>query len=486
MVQAKGRQAARGAVGAALAVGVALLGGLLGGFWGAPVEARKRAPLSRAELQLSFAPVVKKAAPAVVNVYVRHQAIVRRRSPMLDDPLLRFFFGNRGFGMPQRRMENSLGSGVIVTPDGIVVTNYHVIKGSGPADIKVALADKREFSARVMLTDAKTDLTILKIDAPEIAFPYLDFADSDALEVGDLVLAIGNPFGVGQTVTSGIISALSRTRIGRSDHQAFIQTDAAINPGNSGGALVDMQGRLVGINTAIFSKSGGSHGIGFAIPSNLARVVVRSALQGVKEVRRPWFGARLQRVTSEIAAALELERTSGALVQQVYEGSPAEAAGIQSGDVITSVDGRDVADQRAFQYRLTTKGIGGMAVIGLVRNGRRLAVRVPLKPAPKIPAPDARVLEGPHPFEGARIANLSPALAEELDLEIMRGVVVLQVARGSAARSIGLRRGDIMLRINGVDIKSAGQMARVLKYPQRAWRFSIRRNGKVLSTIIGG
>ena len=465
---------------------VAVMGAIVWGAAFAPVQAQKRAPASRSEAQLSYAPVVKGAAPAVVNVYVRHRSVRRRRSRMMDDPLFRFFFGDRGLGIPRRRMENSLGSGVIVAPDGIVVTNHHVVKGSGPADIKIALADKREYSARVMLTDEKTDLTILKIDAPNVSFPYLDFADSDALEVGDLVLAIGNPFGVGQTVTSGIISGLARTRIGKSDYQAFIQTDAAINPGNSGGALVDMNAQLVGINTLIFSKSGGSHGIGFAIPSNLAKVVVRSAMQGVTEVRRPWFGARLQRVTGDIAASLQLGRVSGALVQQVFTGSPAEAAGIVSGDVIITVDGREVADQRALQYRLTTKGIGGEAVIGLIRNGRNQSVRLALKPAPEIPPRDPRVLEGPHPFEGAQVANLSPALAEELELDVMYGVVVLQAPRGSAARSIGLRSGDIMLKINGEVIKSAGQLARVLKYPQRAWRFSIRRGSKVLSTVIRG
>ncbi len=480
----------RQARGAGLMRGVALAivaGAVIWGAGLAPAEARKRVPpQSHTEVLLSHAPVVKRAAPAVVNVYVRHRSVRRRRSRMLDDPLFRFFFGDGGLGLPRRRIENSLGSGVIVAPDGVVVTNYHVIKGSGRADIKVALADKREFSARVMLTDEKTDLAVLRIEAPGISFPYLDFADSDELEVGDLVLAIGNPFGVGQTVTSGIISALARTRIGKSDYQAFIQTDAAINPGNSGGALVDMKGRLVGINTAIFSKSGGSHGIGFAIPSNLARVVVRSAMQGGKEVRRPWFGARLQRVTADIAASLQLARVSGALVRQVFPGSPAEAAGIVSGDVIVSVDGRDVADQRALHYRLTTKGIGGEAVIGLIRHGRRLTVRVPLIPAPEIPPKDPRILEGPHPFEGAQVANLSPALAEELDLDVMRGVVVLQVPYGTAARSIGLRPGDIMLKINGVAIKSTGQLARVLKYPQRSWRFSIQRGGKILRTIIGG
>ncbi len=484
MQRASSRGLVAGLVGLTFVMFVMAGGGSAAAFW--PAKVKKQVPVSRANVQLSYAPVVKKAAPAVVNVYVRHQQVVRRRSPFMDDPFFRFFFGDRGFGLPRRRIENSLGSGVIVAPDGIVVTNYHVIKGSGRADIKVALADKREFPARVMLTDKKSDLAVLRIEAPRLSFPYLDFADSDALEVGDLVLAIGNPFGVGQTVTSGIISALARTRVGKSDYQAFIQTDAAINPGNSGGALVDMQGRLVGVNTAIFSKSGGSHGIGFAIPSNLVRVVVRSALQGVKEVRRPWLGARLVRVSSDIAESLGLDRALGALVEEVFAGSPAERAGLRSGDVIVAFDGREISDQRAFQYRLTTKGIGGYAVIGIIRDGRRQSLRLPLQAAPEIPPRDIRVLQGPHPFEGAEVGNLSPALAEELSIEEYHGVVVLRAPHGTMARSIGLRPGDILLKINGQPVLRTRQLERLLRYPQRRWRFSIRRNGQILSTVISG
>ena len=280
---------------------------------GSAAEAqRKIPPPSREAAQFSFAPVVKKAAPAVVNIYVRGQVQV---SPFGDDPIFRRFFGT------QERMQSSLGSGVIVSSDGVVVTNTHVVKVGARAEIKVVLADKREFDARVLSADEKTDIAVLKLDGAE-RLSFLEFEDSDNLEVGDMVLAIGNPFGVGQTVTQGIISALARSQIGQSDAQVFIQTDAAINPGNSGGALVDMNGRLVGINTAIFSKSGGSHGIGFAIPANLVRVFVDSAVSG-RKFERPWLGAKLEPLTREIADALGIERAAGAVV---VDAAPGELA----------------------------------------------------------------------------------------------------------------------------------------------------------------
>ena len=267
----------------------------------APASAqRKEPPPSREAAQYSFAPIVKKAAPAVVNVYVRAR-VPTFVSPFADDPLFRRFFGER-FGMPQERIQNSLGSGVIVSPDGIVVTNTHVVKIGGAAEIRIALADRREFDAKVVQQDEKSDIAVLRIEGGDGRFPYLQFEDSDAVEVGDMVLAIGNPFGVGQTVTSGIISALARTEVGNSEAQVFIQTDAAINPGNSGGALVDMAGRVVGINTAIFSRSGGSHGVGFAIPSNMVKLIVDSAVAG-RKLERPWLGAKLDAVTREMAEA---------------------------------------------------------------------------------------------------------------------------------------------------------------------------------------
>ena len=247
---------------------------------------QRQVPTSAAQLQLSFAPIVQHVAPAVVNVYAQH--VVANNNPFLADPFFRQFFG----GMPRQQVERSLGSGVIVDPSGLVVTNYHVIADA--SEIKVALADKRELDADIVLKDERGDLAVLRIKGTSEKFPTLEFANSDELQVGDVVLAIGDPFGVGQTVTHGIVSAVARTQVGNSDYQFFIQTDAAINPGNSGGALVDVNGRLVGINSEIYSRSGGSEGIGFAIPANMVRVVVASAESGSKTVKRAWFGAKLQ------------------------------------------------------------------------------------------------------------------------------------------------------------------------------------------------
>jgi len=448
-------------------------------------QSQPSVPQSRAEIARSFAPIVKRAAPAVVNVYVRRR-VKRRGSPMFNDPFFRQFFG-RGFGMPRERVENSLGSGVIVAADGVVVTNHHVIKGRGEAEIKVVLADKREFTADVVLTDERTDLSVLRIQAPGVSFPFLQFEDSDALEVGDLVFAIGNPFGVGQTVTSGIVSALARTRIGISDYQFFIQTDAAINPGNSGGALVDLNGRLVGVNTAIYSRTGGSHGIGFAIPSNMVRLVVRSALQGGK-VQRPWLGASLQPVTPDIADSLGLDRPAGALVKQVQGKGPAALAGLKAGDVIVAVDGRAIADPRSFRYRFTTKGIGGEVAVDYVREGDRLQTGIALAAAPEDPPRDARKLSGRHPFSGASVANLSPALAEELSLdEDAYGVVVLDIDRGSPAQRYGLLRpGDIIVRINEIVVESTEQLTGLTKNAGRSWLVSLKRGGRVLNVRLGG
>ena len=263
--------------------------------------------------RLSLAPVVKKVAPAVVNVYAS-RVDTMPRNPLFDDPIFRRFFG--GGGGEDQRVQKALGSGVIVDPSGLVVTNHHVIEGM--TDVKVALADKREFEAEIVLRDPRTDLAVLRIKGGE-NFPVLELGDSDALEVGDFVIAIGDPFGVGQTVTQGIVSALARTQIGINDYGFFIQTDAAINPGNSGGALVDLDGKLVGINSAIYSRSGGSMGIGFAIPVNMVKSVVAAARHGGTTVRRPWLGATLQNVSKDIADNLGLERPTGALVVEVVE-----------------------------------------------------------------------------------------------------------------------------------------------------------------------
>lgn len=447
-------------------------------------EAQQRVPpASREAAQYSFSPIVRVAAPAVVNVYVRSR-VQTFVSPFADDPLFGRLFGER-FGMPQERVQSSLGSGVIVSPDGVIVTNSHVIKARGATEIRVALSDKREFDAKVILQDEKSDLAVLKIEGGDGHFPTIALEDSDSLEVGDIVLAIGNPFGVGQTVTSGIVSALGRTEIGGAQSQVFIQTDAAINPGNSGGALVDMKGRLVGINTAIYSRSGGSQGIGFAIPSNLVRLYVTSALTG-RKVERPWLGAKLETVTRDVADSLGLDRVVGALVTRIAERAPAAVAGLQPGDVILRIDGFEVSDARSVLYRLTTRGIGNSSTIDVWRRGRPVSLTLALKPAPKPGPDDVKDLKGNHPLDGARVANLSAGVADELGLEEGSGVVVVDVRPGSVAASLGFMAGDLVLQVGETQITSLAELERSLGRRQRLWQLAVKRGERVLQLQVPG
>jgi Do/DeqQ family serine protease len=443
----------------------------------------RRVPSSPDELRLSYAPVVQRAAPAVVNVYAAKMVAVR--NPLFDDPIFRRFFGVPGGpGGPGNSVQRSLGSGVLVDPTGLVVTNNHVIEGAD--QVRVSLADKREFEAEMVLKDSRSDLAVLRIKAQDERFPALELADSDALEVGDVVLAIGNPFAVGQTVTHGIVSAVARTQVGITDYQFFIQTDAAINPGNSGGALVDLAGRLVGINTAIFSRSGGSQGIGFAIPANMVKVVVASAKSGGSTVRRPWLGARLQGVTPEIADGLGLKRPTGALIASVAPASPAARAGLKTGDLITAIDGLQVEDANAFEYRFATKPIGGTARLGIVRAGKELALNVALEAVPDTPHEEL-VIASPSPFQGAKVSNLSPALAERLRLDpSSEGVVIIDIASGSPAQSLGFQPGDLVLSVNNAKIAKTRDLERVAGQQTRRWSITIVRAGQQLSVELRG
>jgi serine protease Do len=439
-------------------------------------------PQSREQVRLSFAPVVKRTAPAVVNVFSRR--VVRSAggapaSPLLNDPLFRRFFGDQiPQGVPQERIQNSLGSGVLVAADGLVITNHHVIKDAD--QITVVLADRREFDAQRLRSDERTDLAILKIDAKGELLPYLELGDSDALEVGDLVLAIGNPFGVGQTVTSGIVSALARTHVGVSDFRFFIQTDAAINPGNSGGALVDLDGRLVGINTAIYSRSGGSIGIGFAIPTAMVRTVLAGAGAGGRVVR-PWLGASGQPLTSELAANLGLRRPVGVLLKEVAPGSPAAQAGLRTGDVVLSVNGHEVEDAEALRFRIATIEVGGSARLQAWRGGAEREVAVRVVAPPEDPPRQETRIEGKNPLSGARVANLSPALADELGREAtQRGVVVLDLQPRSFAQQIGLSRGDIIVSVNNRQAGTVAQLKEALA-DRREWTVVLKRAGKLIT-----
>ncbi|MCP3054556.1 DegQ family serine endoprotease [Aurantimonas marianensis] len=438
----------------------------------------KTVPRGRAEIDLSFAPLVKETAPAVVNVYAA-RVVPTRRSPFVDDPFFGQFFGHRLDDRP--RMESALGSGVIIDPSGLVVTNNHVVENAD--EVKIAFSDGREFETKVLLKDAKVDLAVLAIEGPG-PFPSLPVADSDELEIGDLVLAIGNPFGIGQTVTTGIVSALARSHVGVNDFGFFIQTDAAINPGNSGGALIDMKGRLVGVNTAIFSRSGGSNGIGFAIPSNMVASFQRAAKAGGR-FERPYVGATFASVTPDIADALGLSRPTGALVQAVTNDSPAAVAGITVGDVILSVDGFAIDNPDALGYRLATAGVGRTARMDVLRGDERESVELALEAAPEIPPRDKRSLSGNNPFSGATVLNLSPRVAEERGLPADKtGVVVVAVERGSLAQRFGLRPNDILLALNGDLITSTKSLTEMLKRRYRGWQFEVERDGRRMTQLV--
>ncbi|WP_419902035.1 Do family serine endopeptidase [Kiloniella sp.] len=436
-------------------------------------------PTSQQQIKLSFSPIVKQTSPAVVNIFTK--TIVKERSvpSLFNDPFFKRFFGNNLPGKERNRMGKSLGSGVIVRSNGLIVTNHHVIDKA--TEIQVVLADRREFSAELILSDEGTDLAILRIDTEGEELPTLELMDSDTIDVGDLVLAIGNPFGVGQTVTSGIVSALARTQVGVADFQFFIQTDAAINPGNSGGALVTMDGKLLGINTAIFSSSrnGGSVGIGFAIPANMVRTVVRSAEEG-HELVRAWPGILGQNLNSDLALGFGLSRPGGVVVSSVYQGGPADIAGVEAGDVILSVAGKEVIDVESLRFRIATVPIGDKVQLKLWRDRKASTITYTAAPAPETPARNRREVRGTSPLAGALIANLSPALAVERDLGSMwEGVIVTDVARRSPAHQISLQSNDILVDLNDTPIKRVEDVEVALSKKTPTWRIVIRRDGRL-------
>ena len=425
-------------------------------------------PTSKEQVTLTFAPVVKKVAPAVVNIYARK---VIRQTPLFDDLFVQRFFGQMA---PRERVENSLGSGVIVQSGGIVITNFHV---AGDADeIRVVLSDRREFEAKVIGKDDRSDLAVLQIQGAT-QLPALDLANSDDVEVGDLVLAIGDPFGVGQTVTSGIVSGLARATPVGADFRSFIQTDAAINPGNSGGALVTSDGRLVGINTAIYSQTGGSIGIGFAIPANMVKAVLTSILKEGKVIR-PWFGASGRSVTADVAKNFGLLRPVGVMIDRVGFNSPAEKAGLQVGDIIKSINGREVADVDEFRYLYATLPTSGNATVAAIRKGADLALTIKLMAAPEVPARNPKVITGRQVFAGATVANFNPALAEEMGREYRApNVIITDVVQGSIAANIGLLPGDIIVSIADKPMTTVDQFMKAIADPS-PWQCVLNRNGQ--------
>jgi serine protease Do len=400
-------------------------------------------------------------------------------NPFFSDPLFAQLFGN-----PQmrQRVQQSLGSGVIVRGDGVILTNNHVVQGG--TDIVVALSDKREFKAKVLLADPRTDLAVLKIDPKGERLSTVDFADSDRIQVGDLVLAIGDPFGVGQTVTMGIVSALARTQVSASDYQFFIQTDAAINPGNSGGALVTTDGKLAGINTSILSRTGGSVGIGFAIPANLARRVLEGALGG--GVKLAWMGADGQPVTADIAASLGIPVPNGVLLKSVYPGGPAASAGLHTGDVIFSIDGLPVNDMQSLNYRIATHKAGDVVKLH-VHLGRNAAdITATLALPPENPPREIQTIGGRNPLTGAKVENLSPAVATELQLPLLAsGVVIVSVTDGTPSGGYGFQPGDIVRGVNGVEIRRVGELQRALA-SANTWSLVVDRGGQRLTLNVQG
>ncbi len=456
---------------ASTAVVIALIALALVPVFVSPASAQEnyRIPQSSTEIDLTFAPLVKEVSPAVVNIYTKKT--VRGRASPFDS---RFRMG----GMPRERVQNSLGSGVIVGPDGVVVTNNHVIEGAD--ELLVVLSDRREYLAELILADERTDLAVLQIDV-ETPLPTLPYADTRTAEVGDLVLAIGNPFGVGQTVTSGIISATARTDVGVSDFAFFLQTDAAVNPGNSGGALVNVSGELVGVNTAIFSRSGGSNGIGFAIPSEMVKRVVDAAVNEGTLVR-PWLGLKGQSVTFDIAKSQGLDRPVGVIVTEVFDDGPADRAGLRRGDIITAVDGREVYDERGLKFLAATEAPGSYVTLDTRRAQRDRVVRVRLQPPPGTTKADLRLLQGAHPFNGAEVAQLSPRLAEEMGRDpFATGILVTRIMRRGYARRV-VRPGDLIVGVNGQKINSLDELEDLLSdQERRTWQLEIDRNGRKIT-----
>lgn len=439
------------------------------------VSAQERAvPETRQQAQLSFAPLVKQVAPAVVSVTTK-RIVTQRVSPFMGDPFFEPFFGQSfGGGLTRKRLEGALGSGVIVEPEGLIVTNAHVVKDA--EEITVVMNDGREFPAKKALVDEPSDLALLRIDAAGEALPFVSLEPSERLEVGDMVLAIGNPFGVGQTVTSGIVSALARSNLNINDFNFFIQTDAAINPGNSGGALVAMDGGVVGINSAIFSKSGGSLGIGFAIPSEMVATVIaaeKAGLTGEKGIARAWLGIAAQRVTPDIADSLGLDTPHGVLIAGLHSASPAKKAGLETGDVVLSVNGKTVRDPAEMKFRMATVPLGSEADFEILRKGQTKTLHVAAIAPPDNPPRNETLLTGNHPLSGATVANINPAVAVEMELGGEdEGVVITKTGnRGAAGRFAA--PGEIIRSINGADVKDVAGLEKILKRGASAWQIII-------------
>ena len=412
---------------------------------------------------MGFAAVVKNVLPAVVNIsssrLVKPQQ--NQLNPFLNNPFFQQFFGGQApQARPQR--EEALGSGIIVTHDGYILTNNHVVaKGT---DIKVFLPNKQQYPAKVVGTDPKTDVAVLKIQASNL--PTVTFGDSSKIQIGDYALAIGDPFGIGETVTMGIISATARSQLGIENYEDFIQTDASINPGNSGGALINARGEVIGINTAILSGgSGGNQGIGFAIPINLARYIMGQILKYGK-VTRGWMGVVIQDVTAPVAKAYGVESNHGAIISDVQPNSPAADAGLKRGDVITELNGQPVTSSNDLKLKIGELRPGTTVHLKVVRNGTPQDITMKLGEEPKTGQQEAGVpgQQQQGLMQGVDVQNLTPDILQQLGLPSnTRGVVVVDVARGSPAEMAGLQRGDVIEQVNRHPVDSVSQYEREVR-----------------------
>lgn len=438
------------------------------------LTAQTRVPQSRGEITLGFAPLVRETAPAVVNIYAK-RVVQDQQSPFKGDPFFEDFF--RGFAAPRPRVQNSLGSGVILSADGIVVSNYHIVGQA--TDIRVVTSDRKEFTASVLLGDQESDLAILRLEEA-VELPFLALRDSDHVEVGELVLAIGNPFGVGQTVSSGIISGLARSGAATGNGRGyFIQTDAPINPGNSGGALVDVNGDLIGINTRILSRSGGSNGIGFAIPANLVAQFVDQAEQGNSQFVRPWAGLSGQPVDFDLASSLDLVVPEGILISDIHPASPFAGAGFQIGDIITDVGGQPVNTPAEMVFRMSVAGIGGAADITRLRESETELVKVAMMAAPNEPPSEELTLKDDTVLPGLTVARANPVVIGRFGLPLsVTGVVVMDP--GELGARVGLRPGDVLMTLNGDALSRTNEVVQALKNSGSRIEMEVLRGGQRL------
>jgi serine protease Do len=442
-----------------------------------------RVPAHIEETSRAFSDIVKAVAPAVVNI--SSTRIIRRQQPADD-----FFDQLNTFpnGRAQKFREQSLGSGVIVSPDGYIVTNSHVIEQS--SEIKVSLYDKRSFRARIIGIDTKTDIAIIKIEASDL--PVIPWGDAEKLQVGEFVLAIGNPFLLSHTVTMGIVSAVGRADVGISAYEDFIQTDAAINPGNSGGPLVNTRGELIGINTAIFSKTGGYQGIGFATPSNMVKTVMEQLINAGK-VTRGWIGVSIQELTPELSQQFGSTYSYGVLVSDTARNSPAQNAGIARGDIIIEYDGKKAVDVGTLRNAVAQSRIGAQIPVRLIRRDQEMTLNVIVAELPAAEGADSRAgssqkadaLE--NVLTGMRVTDLTAAIAKQLGIEPdEKGVVLMNIDSGAPADDAGLRRGDVISEINRQRISNLNDFNRIIariKPGDNALLFVNRAGRKFYTTL---